>query len=559
MAPFSTSRLAKAFVLAPITNVTANDITIDGDGQVTGFKQDNYKPERNYVSWGNYYKTPKNQPAKSGLGFFGETHTDVIRFWADWNSIQGEQPYQFPNATLQALDYNIWAARNPPASQVAAHGNDSQKLTVILTTRGFPAWVTGSGMNNSAGTFIPITDGDTLASYSLKFKDDPLQGAAEALFTRANSDRFDRGGGDTSGRPPSYQLRWPGNYADADNANVAKTSKLGPTSDWYRWIQFLAYRYHPDEDVRGKTPPGYPGSPPPARPGTYIDVLEVVNEPNFEIWPQTSQANNAVQIAPKMTAAMLEQADSIRSTVNAGKDDKLYFAGPATSDGWRKVTSENRRVSSYDWFLIRMALELRKRNFFGSTEFIFTHHNYKDVESAREGRAPRKTANATENTNSAAWVLSLMHGRVKLGKKGTVKFAWKGWPSASDPRLALTEGGARDGLGKGTQGAKIEKAFNFVRNDVNKKAGISGTRSRVVLFSNFLTWKDPIILDGDGNPNPTTKSHLIDDVTITGVSATPLPPGMYSPGTPEPSTDEYDQAQERRGSAYRRWTDLKQD
>lgn len=571
MAPFPTDRLSKGLNLAPLSGVESNEFTLTPSRAAGAFVRPNYAPQKNFAAWGN-------QTKNGGPGFFGETGTKVLRIWADWYALQLNQPYEFNDPCLQALDRNIQAARNPGA------GQDS--LTIILTIRGFPAWTTGFGMRHPQTNRWVMFDDDNSAEARAAFvgsfpAGDPQTRAAR-IFDAAHTDR----GVGRTGLALS-QLRWPGSYEDAaadgvsTNGSNARTDLLQAGSPWYRFVELLARRYHPDPAVRGQLPAGYPTGPsaeypafdpsraaPPALPvsdNVFIDVLEVVNEPNIEIWPQTNPSGS-YQIAPRMTAEMIRSTKAIESAVN-GSGAKLYFAAPATSDGWyrqgfHKASSprpareyETRFRSSYDQFIKRIAISL-KANFDAGENFIFSHHNYRDIEFRRRGSPGRRSAGAT--TNGAAWVLQFMRGRSVLVRSGSgrnrVTFRWRGWPTSTGARLILTEGGAREGeydADKGSQSDHLRRAFQYVRDSATRASGSKDGSYGIVLFANFLTWKDP----GRTNPSQpmgaTAKCDLVDYVSING--AAKMPPGFYPAGTREPNAAEYAAAER---PVYDTWDNL---
>ncbi len=569
MPPLPTNRLSKALVLAQLAIVAGDDnpATAPPDEFVSGppgqpgdFVEPNFKPERNYESWGN-------QPTAVHSGFFTDTATKVVRLWADWNAIQLYGPGYFHERSLQALDSNIAAAK-------ALQGGG---LTVILTTRGFPGHVSGYGATSSAqgGKFLTVPDAGfvdpvnpftnsapNMVTYFGQFPVGPERDAALVAATTARDDQGHQNGTGAGGNSrATLQLRLPG-AVTPDNKNRARTDLLGTGQHWNTWIRFLACRYHPDPAKRAIQV--IPGAPAPVA-GAVIDVLEIVNEPNFECWPQISAdvgaAGTKAKIAVTMTARMLSEAASIEAEVNSATAAPLYFAGPATSDSWAKGGKADRFVTSYDRFLKSMAA-LLGASFDPGERFVFTHHNYRDIEEhGKRGTAyanlrakPATTSRfglATANTNSASWVSRYILGKqIKVRSGGrSVYFRWRGWPAATAPCLALTEGGARlqpekrggtrrnPEINRANQGTHLARTFNATRE------GDYG--DNIVLFSNFLTYRAP----GPAPTDPETRSWLVDRVIE---SRTP-PVDVGMPGISEPTAAEYEALKR---PAYRTWKSL---
>jgi hypothetical protein len=151
---------------------------------------------------------------------------------------------------------------------------------------------------------------------------------------------------------------------------------LSPRSAWARWIDFLIARYS------GR-----------------IDVLEIMNEPNLQLWPQ-----RGVDVA---VADMMETALEVASSYRGPP----LLAGPATAD-----TSERSAFRTpYDAFTGALLERLAERGFDGGDRFAWSHHNYTDVEADLAGPF-----------NRVAHVRSLLAA---------------GWTGR--PELLVTESGAR--------------------------------------------------------------------------------------------------------------------
>jgi hypothetical protein len=154
-------------------------------------------------------------------------------------------------------------------------------------------------------------------------------------------------------------------------------------SDWARWIDTLISRY-----------------------GGSIDALELTNEPNLQLWPQTGAAD---AVARMMASAQ---------TVAGSYLTRPLLVAPATSDGG----GDSRLRTSAETFTRELLDRLDANGFTADPGFAWSHHSYADVEDGLAGAE-----------NRTARVRALLTGR------------WRGWPAGdpSDPGLMVTETGAR--------------------------------------------------------------------------------------------------------------------
>jgi hypothetical protein len=164
---------------------------------------------------------------------------------------------------------------------------------------------------------------------------------------------------------------------------------LSPRGPWGRWIEYLVARY------AGR-----------------IDALEIVNEPNLQLWPQRSP-DGALTIDAAV-AAMMQTA----ATVAARHPRAPLLVAPATAD----PAGDSRLRTGYDTFTRALLDRLAKRRFAPGPRFAWSHHNYNDVQRDLAG-----------SFNRVAQVRSMLAGR------------WTGWPhgDAGQPGVMVTESGAR--------------------------------------------------------------------------------------------------------------------
>jgi len=472
-------RLRKAIGLAPFVGLGVEQGRGDFDpdrgrfvrgGRLAG----NVQLACNLQAWGNL-------PAGDDPGLFLDTGTGIVRIWAPWDEIMAPGPGRFDGRTLQAIDANVRAA----------NALRPRPLRVVLVTSRHPGWVTGCAARDADGTYRPIDVDDTRERYVRRFDPSRRDAAGDAWDALRRGWRL--AGQSGTGRHPVH--RWPGSVGDP---TVDGLEHVRPGGAWYRWIEFLARRYHPDPDRRATV--HFPDAPDNVD-GAFVDLLEVMNEPNFECWPQfvtvrdgravVPSADDAdderIAVGPRMTAEMLRSANAICADVNDGARRPLLFGGPATSDSFRPDESSS-AVMGYDRFLLRL-VALLGGGFAADARFVWTHHAYKDVERRRTdcgGPGP-----ATISTSSTDWVVRLLRHRTVDGRlRGEGPSGWRGWtgwPSGrpDDACVALTEGGCRrnrDVPTRAAQTRRLRDAFVRLRD--------GELRDAVVLFTTFLAWQD---------------------------------------------------------------------
>jgi hypothetical protein len=194
--------------------------------------------------------------------------------------------------------------------------------------------------------------------------------------------------------------------ASDDHATFYIPDDLGPSGAWASFIERLIIRYNPLNPASG---------------GTYIQNLELMNEPNLQMRPK---AGRAAKIAKMMQTAL--------TVKSRNKLDNFWpvLLAPGSSD-----TRESNTVwEPYDKFTTNLLNELDALNASSPGRwFGWSHHNHRDIElDAGMGNAP-PYGQAGNPQSSAAMVRSLLKNR------------WYGWNSTSsaDPKVLLTEGGAR--------------------------------------------------------------------------------------------------------------------
>ncbi|MDQ3933079.1 MAG: DUF346 domain-containing protein [Actinomycetota bacterium] len=168
-------------------------------------------------------------------------------------------------------------------------------------------------------------------------------------------------------------------WLDGGRSNIyLLPNDLSTNGDWARFIESIYTRYMP------KKP----------NPGPTIHMLEIVNEPNITFQPRDSAL-------PGKVVQMFRTAQAI----SAKYDHQLYLGGPALADT---------TAAGADWRVFHDAM--KATGFKASPNFVWTHHNYGDVESANDS-----SRDARNRINT--W--------------------WTGYDEGDGPISFCTEGGAR--------------------------------------------------------------------------------------------------------------------
>jgi hypothetical protein len=256
----------------------------------------------------------------------------------------------------------------------------------------------------------------------------------------------------------------------------------GPGSQWARFAEFLWERY-----------------------GDRIAGFEVVNEPNFQLWPQRSEVETEIfaerwgttgtdSLAAATTAEMIMTVDSIARRY---PDGPLLLA-PSTSDTlqntmlrYATVSHTNRHVAFFDPFVEALLSALDARGFVAGDRWIWSFHNYTDSE--------RKFKFATDL-------------RTLLAARG-----WRGRQLDGGPEMWATEGGVRLSV----MNTRFGAPFNITLSAEERKAYqarvltealsrhhyAKGAGAGIGMYTQYTTYADPGFDDGllesDGTPRPS--------------------------------------------------------
>ena len=193
-------------------------------------------------------------------------------------------------------------------------------------------------------------------------------------------------------------------------------------------------------------------------------VLEIMNEPNGQLWPQQAPSPTADPYAPGEVTVGAHVAEMIATAraVSADRGHPIGLAGPALSD---RARPNDRLLTTLETAVPQTLDALARLGLAPTPTFAWTHHNYFDIER-----------NITSPTR-AELVRELLRGR------------WSGRGGPADPRVWLTEGGARLGSGEvsdlGAQALLVAASWE-------RMIAAPG----IELFSNYLMYADPVANSG---------------------------------------------------------------
>ena len=149
---------------------------------------------------------------------------------------------------------------------------------------------------------------------------------------------------------------------------------------------------------------------------TFVDAIELVNEPNFQLWPQRAPATGEDPFALGELTAQATVAQMMQTAAMVGArygDDTLIFA-PSFADS----ELGGRTVTQYDEFTAHLLDALAAIGHQPGATAVWSHHNYTDLERrSTDTKAQRLRA--------------VLAGR------------WTGYSEGEAPTVFMTEGGVR--------------------------------------------------------------------------------------------------------------------
>lgn len=308
--------------------------------------------------------------------------TTHIRFWADWPSLQPSRQFAFGDPAnplhfrLTGLDEQIRLA-------------NADGLKVILMPYRYPKWANGT-------EYIP----GPFTDENFFFK--PADRVRSTVwlpwyYDQANPALRDRLG--RSMRAVEYALPGDGHGVD---------------STWGRYVAALFDRYVRQADAHGR-----------------IDVFEVVNEPNLQVFPQRSpsawpgdpekqfELEGSRLVIHETVAEMMATVEHFASAHGR----RVACFGPSHSDTdvataprLTTIHTTTPYSTAYEPFVENLLDQLDRIRFKGGPNWTWSYHNYNDMEW-EEQRTP------------------ILRDRLRR--------RWHGGMSDRGPALAATEGGVR--------------------------------------------------------------------------------------------------------------------
>jgi hypothetical protein len=239
---------------------------------------------------------------------------------------------------------------------------------------------------------------------------------------------------------------------------------LSESGAWGRFVEFIMRRY------AGR-----------------LDVLEICNEPNYQMWPQQGPSTTADPYEPgpvvidQVVAQMFVTAQAIQTRVGSSAP---ILAGPGCAD----TSAGGRLRTPYDVFTNRLLNRLAERGLKPGPKFAYTHHNYTDIthDQGPGSTAPDAATTPTRYKNRAAEVRRRLVNR------------WPGWPDgkASSPQVMLTEGGATLPGIAGTWGltdpaAQRQKQAELMKRNWDRMATNDGDGAGIAMLSQYELHTDP--------------------------------------------------------------------
>jgi hypothetical protein len=221
------------------------------------------------------------------------------------------------------------------------------------------------------------------------------------------------------------------------------TGELGQEGHYGRWLAWLMDRY--------------------AGHGRGL-VLEIMNEPNGQLWPQQAASSTADPygagevVIGSLVAEMIATAHAL----SAARGHPIGLAAPALSD---RPRPSDRLFTDQQAAVPAILAGLDDRGVAPGPSLVWTHHNYSDIE--RNIASPTRAESLRE----------LLRGR------------WHGRGGPGDPRVWLTEGGARLGSGDVTDPAAQALLLAASWQRMSAAPGIE-------MFSNYLMYADPVANSG---------------------------------------------------------------
>jgi hypothetical protein len=343
-----------------------------------------------------------------------ETGTHAIRLWADWPSLQ-------PNPALAPDDPASPGAPYLAALDAQIAAADEDGLRVVLLLYRFPLWANGM----EALGAVRGTDAEISFMYADRI--------APAAWQR-----YVAGGRDPAVYTPSRRgLEF-----------AVPAEGCGPGTAWARMFAFLHERYRPD------------------RAGLRVDGIELVNEPNFQLWPQRTPSPTADEFAlgDVLAQRTIAQMMAAAREVSAAAGHPMLIFTPSFADSDQR----GRTVTPHDVLTVALLDELEATGAAVGPNEVWAHHNYTDMEG-------RVLATKTQAMRA------LMRGR------------WTGLADPTGPVVVITEGGVRISRMRALYPAEDPRAAQATSMALalSRHAANSGPGAGVWMLAQYTIHADP--------------------------------------------------------------------
>jgi len=307
---------------------------------------------------------------------------------------------------------------------------------------------------------VPLSQLDTSANhapgygsgggylYIQAIDDQVARARAAGLNVILQSWLFPRWSNGTEGKPADWARPDRGS-ASTPVANLkamehrVPIGQLGTGGYWGQWIGWLMSRY--------------------GRYGRNL-VLDVMNEPNLQMWPQQGPSTSADPYGPGPYVIDTYVAEMISTArqLSAARGHRIFVGVGGMAD---RFGADSRFATNFQTAVPRTLDRLAQRGFPDTSSFIWTHHNYSDIE--RDLPSPTR----------AEMTVDLLRGR------------WRGRGGTTSPRVWITEGGARLGSSQATD---LTRQAQLVRSSWDRMTAAPG----IEMFANYLMYESPYANSG---------------------------------------------------------------
>ncbi len=370
--------------------------------------------------------------------YVAETGTTWIRLWADWPSLQPDPAIAIDAAEnpglpwLQALDDQIATA--------CADG-----VRVMLVAHRFPVWANGTA------ELAAVRNTDAEASFAFADR------IAPATWNRYVA----------AGRDPA--IFNPGRRALEYRV---PPEGLGPGSAWAGFFAFLYGRYALDI----------------ADPARCAHGFDLVNEPNYFLWPQREPGPDDAPFAARTPVAVTGPVAQLIGAAQAVADGvggtSLLFA-PSAADSEVRT----RIVTHFDEFAAALLDALQAAAIQVGPRVAWAHHNYSDLERRWD-------------TTYLQQLRDVLRGR------------WTGFEEGEPPTVFVTEGGARLSKMRALYPAEdpLAAQAESLRQGWDRHVRDDGPGAGVAMLAQYQTYSDPRFDTGLLDPWPSTVRRPAYDV-----------------------------------------------